>query len=905
MTKRTTWGWRDYPSLFWLVAAGVVALIHQLVPHAGWLLAHLVLLGALTHAAMVWSTHFAQALLKTGPGLDDRQTQSRRLALLFVAVSLVLVGVAAELWWSALVGAVLVSIAVSWHAVMLWRRLRASIAPRFRISVYYYLAAAAWVPVGATLGVLLARGPEDEWHGRLLVAHTMVMALGWIGLTVTGTLVTLWPTMLRVRIDPRAEHLAQQALPGFAAAVVVILVGATLGLRVITVVGLVGYLVAGAWWGRALIGPLRTRAPGELAPLSVAAGLAWGVVAIGWVTGTVALRADWAEVGDTYGVPTAVLAAGFAPQLLLGAMSYLVPTVLGGGPSAVRAAQAWVDRWAVIRLVTINGGLILSLLPVPSIVRVLTTGLVLTAYATFVPLLGLAIRASIRARKATAARVGEGPTRRTEITRRSVWSSGQFVAGVVVLGLLVCLGVLADPAAAGLTAAAGRGSADGTTSAATLAPTGHTTTVQVTAKDMRFHPASVSVPAGDRLVIELTNTDPTTSHDLVLANGLGTARLRPGASATLDVGVVGGPIDGWCSVVGHRQMGMVFAVNVVGAPTPGASAGSTTGSGGNPTGGATGHASSGTTGPGQASGDHVDLHAPFPADFAAIDPTAPPMPAASAPTTHRITLTITEIALQIAPGVWQKRWTFNGAVPGPTLRGTVGDTFEVTLVNDGTMGHSIDVHAGALAPDEPMRTIPPGASLVYRFTATRSGIWMYHCSTMPMSAHIAAGMHGAVIIDPPGLAPVDREYVLVQSEVYLGPDHTQGSASEVDMATIDVQTPDAVVFNGVANQYDARPLTARVGERVRIWVLDAGPNRPTSFHVVGGQFDSVYAEGAWLLRGAPGGPDAPGGSQVLSLAPGQGGFVELTFPQAGHYPAVSHLMVDAEHGAHGIVEVTP
>ena len=273
--------------------------------------------------------------------------------------------------------------------------------------------------------------------------------------------------------------------------------------------------------------------------------------------------------------------------------------------------------------------------------------------------------------------------------------------------------------------------------------------------------------------------------------------------------------------------------------------------------------------------------------------------------THRITLTISEIDLQVAPGVWQKRWTFNGVVPGPTLRGKVGDTFEVTLVNDGTMGHSIDFHAGALAPDKPMRTIPTGASLVYRFTATRSGIWMYHCSTMPMSAHIAAGLHGAVIIDPPGLPPVDREYVLVQSEVYLGPNHAQGSASEVEMTRIDAETPDAVVFNGVANQYDARPLTARVGERVRIWVLDAGPNRPTSFHIVGGQFDTVYAEGAWLLRAAPGGPDAPGGSQIIDLAPGQGGFVELTFPEAGHYPVVSHVMVDAERGAHGVIEVSP
>jgi nitrite reductase (NO-forming) len=105
------------------------------------------------------------------------------------------------------------------------------------------------------------------------------------------------------------------------------------------------------------------------------------------------------------------------------------------------------------------------------------------------------------------------------------------------------------------------------------------------------------------------------------------------------------------------------------------------------------------------------------------------------------------------------------------------------------------------------------------------------------------------------------------------------------------------VFNGYADQYDHRPLTARTGERIRIWVLDAGPDRATSFHVVGGQFDTVYSEGSYLLR--PG----SGGSQALALQPGQGGFVELSFPQAGRYPFVSHIMIDAERGAHGIFDV--
>ena len=109
-------------------------------------------------------------------------------------------------WWPlTVVGAVAVSGAVVWHGIQLWRRLRRALPGRFRITVRYYIAAAACVPVGAALGAWLARGLDDERHGAVLVAHSMVMVLGWIGLTVTGTLVTLWPTMLRTRMDDRAE----------------------------------------------------------------------------------------------------------------------------------------------------------------------------------------------------------------------------------------------------------------------------------------------------------------------------------------------------------------------------------------------------------------------------------------------------------------------------------------------------------------------------------------------------------------------------------------------------------------------------------------------------------------------------------------------------------------------------
>jgi nitrite reductase (NO-forming) len=284
-----------------------------------------------------------------------------------------------------------------------------------------------------------------------------------------------------------------------------------------------------------------------------------------------------------------------------------------------------------------------------------------------------------------------------------------------------------------------------------------------------------------------------------------------------------------------------------------------------------------------------------PPGFAARDARLLPVPPGTRPLVHRRTLTVQEVDREVAPGVRQRAWTFDGTVPGPVLRGRVGDTFEITLVNSGSMGHSIDFHAGSLAPGPVMRTIAPGESLVYRFTARHSGSWMYHCSTMPMSLHIANGMFGAVVVDPPGLPPVDREYVLVQSEAYLGP---QGGTA--DTGKLQAVRPDAVVFNGYPHQYVAAPLSAAVGERVRIWVLAAGPNTGTAFHVVGGQFDTVYAEGAYLLR-----PDDPaaGGAQVLDLGPAGGGFVELTFPEPGTYPFVSHRMVDAERGARGLFTV--
>ncbi|WP_462417510.1 multicopper oxidase domain-containing protein [Kytococcus sp. Marseille-QA3725] len=874
------WLLRDRPGVVWLALAVATTLVHPFVPSSRWLMVHLVLLGALTHSIMVWSTHFSGTLLKNGPGIDDRPQQSRRLWTLLAGTTLVIVGVPTTWWPVTVAGAVLVSVAVLDHAHQLWRRLRGALPGRFGITVRYHVCSALCLPVGAALGATLALGLDDTWHGRLLLAHTMVNLLGWVGLTVTGTLLTLWPTMLRTRIGSRAERHTRHALPVLVTALVVLVTGALGGWQPVSLAGLGLYALGLAWWGVGVLSPVRTAPPREFASASVGAALLWWFVGIGMVLVRLATTDSWQEFADGFGWTTAVVVAGFAAQLLTGALSYLMPVAIGGGKTVVRAAASRFDRWAAVRLTVTNLGLLLCLLPVPSVVRVIVSTLVLLSLASFIPLMFAAVKAAVRARREqmAARAAGEVPTTtapRTSGPDRlpSIWSAGQVAAALSALALAVSLGSAAGPVLGG-SPTGGSPSA-----AADVTPTGETTHVRVEAVHMRFDPGSVTVPRGERVVLEVVNSDDQ-AHDLAIA-GQQTPRLKAGESATLDLGVVGEDTEGWCTIVGHRQQGMTFEVRVEGG-----------GAGQDDRGGA----APGTGPDGTEGGENAPE--PLRADPGAevTDPVDAELPELPAGTEHHVTLRTSELDLEVAPGVTQQRWTFNGRAPGPVLRGKVGDTFVVKLVNDGSMGHSIDFHAGALAPDRPMRTIEPGESLTYRFTAERAGIWMYHCSTAPMSTHIASGMHGAVVIEPEeGLPPVDHEYVMVQSEVYQSE-----NGAPTDAEALAREEPAFVAFNGIANQYDQHPLTAKVGDRVRFWVLDAGPNRPMSFHVIGGQFDTLWAEGDYRL-----GPRAEGtGAQALGLQPAEGGFVELTFPEAGHYPFVSHVMIDAERGAHGVVEVT-
>ncbi len=240
-------------------------------------------------------------------------------------------------------------------------------------------------------------------------------------------------------------------------------------------------------------------------------------------------------------------------------------------------------------------------------------------------------------------------------------------------------------------------------------------------------------------------------------------------------------------------------------------------------------------------------------------------------------------------------WTFNGTVPGPVIRVREGQTVNFTLINNGTMGHSIDFHAADTPWSVNYQEVAAGKTFSFSWKAMHPGIFMYHCGTPPVIEHIANGMYGTIIVDPAaGWAPAD-EYVITQSEFYTLK-QADGSYT-FDMTKAMAVQPDYVVFNGYATQYKSAPLTAHAGKRIRLFVLDAGPSSFSAFHVIGAMFDKTFMDGnpANLMVG----------NQTVTLPPGGGAVFELVIPEAGSYPFLTHAFADASKGAIGVIKVEP
>ncbi|MFG3512988.1 multicopper oxidase domain-containing protein [Streptomyces bobili] len=833
----------------WLGLALAAVAGQESLPVARWLAVHMFLLGAVTTAILIWSEHFAVALLHAK--LPDERWSTVRLATANLSVAGLLLGVwAARPLLTAVAAVSLVAAALA-HLLMLVRLGRGALGGRLKPIVSYYRAATAALIVGAVLGALLATGGAggpDRYAG-LRLAHLHVTLLGWIGLPVLGTLFMLWPTVLGVRMKERTTKVSRWVLWLAAGGLVVAVTALALGLRRPVVAGLALYL-----GGAVLAADLLVRTVRRHRPVSAAA--AWMLAAATcWLTLAVTADIAWlatrplaaAQTGIDALLP--VLLVGFVAQILIGALTYLLPVVLSSGPRDRAAVRSLLERAWLPRLVVLNTGVAVAALPLPG--PAVTAGLLLAALSG-AGFLAVVVPVLVRGGRGMSSEAG-GASRRP-----ALWGTA---AGAVLTVLAVLVANGGGDAAGGTSAAGTAGAGAGTTR-----------TVAVTMADMRIRPARVEVPAGTLLRLKVTNTD-TQRHDLRVEDGPATPMLARGDSRVLDLGPVTENRQAWCTLPGHRAAGMTMDIVVKGdAATEG--------------GGHEGHTS-------DAAGDGaLDLSADYSAGWRSRDAVLAPVPGG---TVHKVELHAAHTTVEVAPGVKQQMWTFGGTAPGPTLHGKVGDVFEVTLVNDDAgMGHGIDFHAGSLAPDRPMRTIRSGERLVYRFRAERAGAWLYHCSTAPMLQHMGNGMYGAVVVDPPDLAKVDHEFVLVSSALYLG---TPGSSAQV--AKMRQNTPDAWVFNGMAGQYAERPLKLKAGERARFWLVAAGPSDGIAFHIVGTVFDTVYKEGAYLLR-----QDQAGGAQVLDLAVAQGGFVETTFPEAGHYSFVDHDMRHAEAGAHGVVEVS-
>ena len=297
------------------------------------------------------------------------------------------------------------------------------------------------------------------------------------------------------------------------------------------------------------------------------------------------------------------------------------------------------------------------------------------------------------------------------------------------------------------------------------------------------------------------------------------------------------------------------------------------------------------------------LSAAKPVTAKAIARSATTVPASitrTGPATVRAELQTQEVVAEIQPGETYTYWTFNGTVPGPMIRARVGDTVEIHVANaaGSAWPHSIDLHAvngpggGATATQT-----TPGKDTSFTFKALNPGLYVYHCASAPIPMHIANGMYGMILIEPPGgFSQVDRELYIMQGELYTSAAIGTKGHHEFNPQKLDAEEPDYVVMNGSAGALTGdNAITAKVGETVRLY-FGVGGFLPSSLHLIGEIFDRVYPEGGGTVNT---------NVQTTFVPAGGATMVEFKFDVPGTYTLVDHSLGRAlDKGAVAQIKVT-
>jgi nitrite reductase (NO-forming) len=401
---------------------------------------------------------------------------------------------------------------------------------------------------------------------------------------------------------------------------------------------------------------------------------------------------------------------------------------------------------------------------------------------------------------------------------------------------------------------------------------------------------TLTANVGDTIRLTVVNGDPVL-HDLVIDE----FDADTGELVQLDETVVlefvvdrPGEFTYYCSIPGHRQVGMYGLLVVEGEALAEA------GGNGNVDAGIAHQTVSNVSAPAPANAEAVSV-VRNPADV-------PPPVTHQEPMTHIIEMDAVEVEGVLDDGTTFSYFTFDGTVPGPMLRVRQGDTVEFHLHNahDSRYPHSIDLHAVTGPGGGAVYTqLLPGESGAFLFQALSPGLYVYHCATPSVPHHISAGMYGLILVEPEeGLPPVDREFYVMQGEIYT--QQPFGTAGHLDfsMDNMSREMADYLVFNGAVNGLTGdNALQAEVGESVRIYFGVGGPNYISSFHVIGEIFDRVYDQGSLT--------SPPLTDVQTTLVPAGGAvMVEFDVEVPGTYVLVDHSLSRLERGlaGHLIVE---